>query len=43
MLLKGAEPNALNLRSIRAAVVALRHVIHVVAAFVFVVLLEHLS
>lgn len=39
MLLEQAEPDALDLRSVRAAVVALRHV-HVVAVLVLDILMK---
>lgn len=44
MLLKQTESNALNLRSIRAAVVSLCHrIIRVVAAFILVIFLKRLA
>lgn len=42
MLLKQAEPDALDLRAVRAAVVALRHV-HVVAVLVLDVLVKRIG
>ena len=44
MLLKQTEPNALNLRSIRTAVVALRqHAFRVIAVFILAVLLKSVT